>query len=203
MARRGLSKQERKQLIQAVKGMELAVEEGLETLSTSGDADGALELIRSIRNQIKNLEAGPLGHAFHGRNKLAEVEERWRKAVGTVRDDIAAFGGDVEKACVGDQPALAAAGALKGRVLPPVGELFDPKAFAALIGAMTGKDAAPTPAMREAALARVREIERVIEGDDRVRMLAVQNPFDTHLRFRELQATLDDLEISLTREILD
>jgi hypothetical protein len=80
-----------------------------------------------------------------------------------------------------------------------VSRLFDVGAFTAAVQGMEQDDDAEVADARETALREVRRLRRVMDSDNRVRVLTMSNPFGVEVPFVELSNALSDIELNVTR----
>jgi hypothetical protein len=125
---------------------------------------------------------------------------RWRGAVTGVREQLNELASTVvQQAQEADDLVRQAAGKMKAKVFDPVSRLFDVGAFTAAVQGMEQDDDDAVADAREAALREVRRLRRVMDSDNRVRMLALSNPFGVEVPFVELSNALSDIELNVTR----
>jgi len=176
------------------------LDRGIAALAENRDAGAAEALAASVTRELDQAESGPQGDHFTARKRLQDLDVRWRTAVTGVREQLNELASTVvQQAQEADDLVRQAAGEMKAKVLDPVSRLFDVGAFTAAVQGMEQDDDDAVADAREAALREVRRLRRVMDSDNRVRMLALSNPFGVEVPFVELSNALSDIELNVTR----
>ncbi len=176
------------------------LDRGIAAPAENRDAGAAEALAASVTRELDQAESGPQGDHFTARKRLRDLDVRWRGAVTGVREQLNELASTVvQQAQEADDLVRQAAGKMKAKVFDPVSRLFDVGAFTAAVQGMEQDDDDAVADAREAALREVRRLRRVMDNDNRVRMLALSNPFGVEVPFVELSNALSDIELNVTR----
>ncbi|MBL8360667.1 MAG: hypothetical protein JNN18_09265 [Rubrivivax sp.] len=191
-----------KELLQINPGEIKALQDMLDSAKTSvkksEDYAGGREQLQAIKNRLSLIEANPRGLAITARNKLPQVNARYKRAVA---DFVRALG-EVDQAVAKlastdlDDPG-------KGLVSSQIAALrglFNASAFEVAVATMTDKTLSREvrSGAREAGLREMRRLQSYLKDDFRLQTLA-QSPFgpDMHSVQSELMLSLLDLENNL------
>jgi uncharacterized small protein (DUF1192 family) len=192
-------KEQKKTLLKLVDDLTKGAERGLDALNENRDAQGAEALVRSSLREISEAASGR-GDKLTKRGDLKRLNDGWINSVKALGDKLV----ELEKAVLAASNGaaddiVAAAAALRKQTIDPVTGLFDAKVFAASFKGLESADAGVRATHREAALSEVRRLRRVMESDNRVRVLALDNPFGVVVPFPEISSRLFDIEVNVTR----
>lgn len=191
-----------KELLQINPGEIKALQDMLDSAKTSvkksEDYAGGREQLQAIKNRLALIEANPRGLAITARNKLPQVNARYKRAVA---DFVRALG-EVDQAVAKlastdlDDPGK---GLVSGQIAALRG-LFNASAFEAAVATMTDKTLSreARSGAREAGLREMRRLQSYLKDDFRMQTLA-ESPFgpDMHSVQSELMLSLLDLENNL------
>lgn len=181
-----------------IKALQDMLDSAKTSVKKSEDYAGGREQLQAIKSRLALIEANPRGLAIAARNKLPQVNARYRRAVaefvralGEVEQAVGKLAstdlGDPGKALVSGQIA-----ALRG--------LFNASAFEAAVATMTDKTLSREvrSGAREAGLREMRRLQSYLKDDFRMQTLA-ESPFgpDMHSVQSELMLSLLDLENNL------
>jgi hypothetical protein len=154
------------------------LDHGIAALAENRDAGAAEALAASVTRELDQAESGPQGDHFTARERLRDLDVRWHAAVTGMREHLNELASTVvQHAQEADDLVRQAAGEMKAKVFDPVSRLFDVGAFTAAVQGMEQDDDDAVADAREAALREMRRLRRVMDSDNRVRMLALSNPF--------------------------
>lgn len=181
-----------------IKALQEMLDSAKTSVKKSEDYAGGREQLQAIRNRLSLIEANPRGLAIASRNKLPQVNARYKRAVadfvralGEVEQAVAKLPGtdldDPGKSLVSSQIA-----GLRG--------LFNASAFEAVVATMTDQALSRErrSGAREQALREMRRLQSYLKDDFRLQTLA-ESPFgpDMHSVQSELMLSLLDLENNL------
>lgn len=181
-----------------IKALQDMLDSAKTSVKKSEDYASGREQLQAIKARLGLIEANPRGLAIASRNKLPQVNARYKRAVagyvralGEVDQAVAKLpGGDLDdpgKSLVSGQIA-----ALRG--------LFNASAFEAVVATMTDQALSreQRSGAREQALREMRRLQSYLKDDFRLQTLA-ESPFgpDMHSVQSELMLSLLDLENNL------
>lgn len=192
-------KEQKKTLLKLLDDLDKEAERGLDSLAENRDADGAQSLVQSVLREISDAASGQ-GDKIASRGDLEKVDTGWRNAVASLGKALIELDKAVTLAANGAaNDVVAAAKLLRKNAIDPVTSIFDPAVFTGSIKGLASDNSGVRASNREAALSEVRRLRRVMESDNRVRMLALDNPFGVTIPFTEISSRLFDVEVNVTR----
>ena len=192
-------KEQKKTLLRLLDDLDKEAERGLDSLAENRDADGAQSLVQSVLREISDAASGQ-GDKIASRGDLEKVDTGWRNAVTSLGKAMIELDKAVTLAAKGAaNDVVAAAKLLRKNTIDPVMSIFDPAVFTGSIKGLASDNSGVRASNREAALSEVRRLRRLMETDNRVRMLALDNPFGVTIPFTEISSRLFDVEVNVTR----
>jgi hypothetical protein len=163
-----------------------------------GVYDAAMARLRAVRERVELLRANPQGLKLSSRNRLPEVNQKWKDGLVTFRDDLKATG---DALMVERDNGLDTAGSKAvTATLASVRALFSAAAFDKPLAAMTSASGTDKTraAAREEALRDLRRFRAYLNEDYRLQELA-RNPWVKSMNgtLAGLNSALADLETNM------
>jgi hypothetical protein len=192
-------KEQKKTLLKLLDDLDKEAERGLDSLAENRDGDGAQSLVQSVLREISDAASGQ-GDKIASRGDLEKVDTGWRNAVASLGKALIELDKAVTAAANGAaNDVVAAAKLLRKNAIDPVMSIFDPAVFTGSMKGLASDNSGVRASNREAALLEVRRLRRIMETDNRVRMLTLDNPFGVTVPFTEISSRLFDVEVNVTR----
>ncbi len=193
-------KKARKLLLQKVADFESEVERAFDSLRENRDPAAAQSFIASVLRELQEAALGPMGDHVTRRGDLETLKKGWHEAVSGLHQAMETLADKVAEAGSTEPDDLKQAAAQVGdKLVGPVKQLFDVRVFDKAIDGMASKDPKARATNREFALREVRRLRRMLDSDDRIRLLTLDNPFGDAVPFANISSRLFDIELNVTR----